>query len=266
MADVGSYLYAVARGVSATDLASVRGLDDHPVRVVEHRGLSAIVSDVDLEVYGDQGLREHLEDLAWLESVARTHDAVVFATSVQAPTAPLRLATICLTDEGVRDRLDLWHEPLMRAIERIAGRQEWSVKAIAPALTPESAESASTGPVGEREGDGAAYLRRRKDESARRQRDEEESGALGDALHTELAAEAAASRRLAPQDQRLSGYQGSMILNGAYLVDEVAGRNFHSTVQALREAHPSLEIELQGPWPAYSFVSLEGEASPEQQP
>ena len=29
-----------------------------------------------------------------------------------APTAPLRLATICLDDAGVRRRLDEWHDEL----------------------------------------------------------------------------------------------------------------------------------------------------------
>ena len=112
MAERGRYLYAVTRDLAAQDLAEVTGLDGGPLDVVEKDGLAAVVSDVDLAVYGEQGLREHLEDLTWLERVARRHDDVVHAVAQHGPTAPLRLATICLDDDGVRSRLAEWHDGL----------------------------------------------------------------------------------------------------------------------------------------------------------
>ncbi len=266
--DVGSYLYAVCRGLAEADLDAVRGFADRRVRVVDHAGLSAVVSDVDLDEFGDEAIREHLEDLRWLEDVARTHDAVVFAASAAAPTAPLRLATICLDDDGVRARLEQWHGPLVRTLEHISDRREWSVKAYLEGgrVTEEptvhdtsdhdtSDETASTARASV--GSGADYLRRRKLEATAREQERVSGGLVADRVHAEISARAVDGRRLALQDPRLSGHRGVMILNGAYLVDEETTSTFQEAVSAVGRAHPSATIEVDGPWPAYSFVSLE---------
>ena len=38
--------------------------------------LAALLSPVPLAEYGDERLREHLEDISWLERTARAHEAV----------------------------------------------------------------------------------------------------------------------------------------------------------------------------------------------
>jgi hypothetical protein len=257
MPETGSYLYAVCRGITDADLRDVAGLRGQPLRVVEHRGLCAVVSDVPLAEFGDDGLREHLEDLAWLEEVARTHDAVVSAAAVRWPTAPLRLATICLADEGVRDRLDQWHEPLVRTLDTVEGRHEWSVKAftVAAEATPTTAGTPSS--LEPEQGAGAAYLRRRKADAVRRELAGQRLVELGDELHELLSKCATASRRLPTQDPRLTGHQGTMLLNGAYLVPADDAITFSAAAQTLREANSELRLELQGPWAPYSFVSLD---------
>src|SRR5262249_6608748 len=92
----GRYLYAVSRGLPPRDVAGVAGLGGAPLDVVEHRGLAVLVSSVDLEEYGEEGLRRNLEDLAWLEATARGHDEVVRFAAARGATAPMRLVTICL--------------------------------------------------------------------------------------------------------------------------------------------------------------------------
>ncbi len=249
---VGRYLYAIGRGVDAEDLATTRGLAEAPLRLVEHRDLSAVVSDVDLDEFGEAGLRRNLEDLGWLEHVARTHDAVVRATAATGPTAPLRLATVCFDDDQVRRRIEEWHELLVRALERVEGRVEWSVKAYAGG-GPEPSEqkvSAAAGP-----GAGAAYLRRRKEETLRRQRAGQEAAEAAEALYTALSEHAVAGRRLQPQDPRLTGHEGTMTLNAAFLVR--AGDDFAATAGETAAAHPGLRVEAAGPWPAYSFATLD---------
>ena len=68
---------------------------------------------------------------------------------------------------------------------------------------------------------------------------------------------AAASRRLRPQDPRLSGVDGTMLLNGAYLVDEQVADQFARRVADLTAAHPEVSVACGGPWPPYSFATLE---------
>ncbi|MGH3506827.1 MAG: GvpL/GvpF family gas vesicle protein [Nocardioidaceae bacterium] len=255
MTDTGLYVYAVARDLSEADLDQVTGLGSVPLRIVTHRGLDAVVSEVGLDEFGDDALRRNLEDLQWLERVARSHDAVTRGVSSAAASAPLRLATICLSTERVQALLDEWHDALVSALDRVQGRDEWSVKL----LVTRGANHGSTvsSGAGTDERPGAAYLQRRRTAAEDKARAAAEAEALAEDVHAQLSGSVVASRRLALQDARLSGLQGTMVLNGAYLVDRDRTSAFTDLTGRLAAAHPSLQVEVQGPWPPYSFATLE---------
>lgn len=252
MAEVGYYLYAVSRGIDDTALAGCPGLGGGTVHVVEHRGLAAVVSSVDLDEFGEDALRRNLEDLTWLEKVARGHDTVVQTAAQAGPTAPMRLATIFTSEDGVRARLDETYDALQGALDRVQGRMEWSVKAYARGKATGPAEPPTQGPV-----TGAAYLQRKKAQTLQRQTAEESALRTADEVHAALASRCVASRRLRPQDPRLTGHEGTMTLNGAYLVEIGASEEFSRAATALAEQYPEARIEVHGPWPPYSFATLE---------
>ncbi|GAA1982921.1 GvpL/GvpF family gas vesicle protein [Terrabacter lapilli] len=246
------YLYAVCRGLPPGALSSVRGIDGRPVEPVPHEGLVAVVSTVDLATFGEEALRRHLEDLAWLEATARAHDAVVHAVATQAPTAPLRFATICFDDDAVRARLGEWHDALSRALDRVEGCTEWSVKVLAPPEQPAAAGRAAGL-------SGADYLRLKKAQTERRADVQEHAAAAALAIHEDLARRSRASRRLPAQDPRLSGHQGTMLLNAAYLVPDAEADAFEAALTGLRSDHGDLVLDGRGPWPPYSFAMLDAE-------
>jgi hypothetical protein len=253
--EVGRYLYAVTRGVDANALAGTTGLGGEPVTTVEQDGLVAVIGSVDLDEYGEAGLREHLEDLTWLERVARIHDDVVRAVAERGPTAPLRLATICLDDEAVRARLREWHDPLGAALDRVEGRAEWSVKAYSSAAEVQDDSVPSTAaPSG---GAGAAYLQRKRSQATRRREAEELAMSAARALHDSLIGLSVASRLLAAQDPGLTHHAGVMRLNAAYLVPDEEADAFVAEAQRQAATHSELDVEINGPWPAYSFATLE---------
>lgn len=263
MAEPGRYLYAIARGLDAGAVGGIRGLDDAPVETVEHRGLTAVVSTVDLAEYGEEGLRRNLEDFAWLERVARGHDKVIHAVAGAAVVAPLRLAIICLDDDAVRVRLDEWHDALEAALDRVEGRAEWAVKAYArpSAASAEPPQVESADASGDRgasgTGAGLAYLQRKKSQAHQQAESHERAVRVAEEVHQALAARSVASRRLAPQDPRLTGHDGVMTLNGAYLVEETGGDAFAAAVQELAETYPDAHLTVAGPWPPYSFATLD---------
>jgi hypothetical protein len=78
-----------------------------------------------------------------------------------------------------------------------------------------------------------------------------------DQIHAELRRATVAARLLPAQDPQLSGLRGTMVLNAAYLVEERAAGDLTDLIDRLRAAHPGLEIEVAGPWPPYSFATLE---------
>jgi len=88
----------------------------------------------------------------------------------------------------------------------------------------------------------------------------EEAARIGDEVHAALAASVVASRRLPPQDRRLSGYEGAMVLNAAYLVPASDAQPWLELVEQVRALHPRATVRLDGPWPPYSFATLESPA------
>jgi hypothetical protein len=104
---------------------------------------------------------------------------------------------------------------------------------------------------------GAEYLRLKKAQAVRRADEEEQAGAAALAIHEDLARRSRASRRLPAQDPRLSGHQGTMLLNAAYLVPDADADAFEAALAGLRSDHADLVVDGRGPWPPYSFAMLE---------
>ncbi|TDB75693.1 gas vesicle protein GvpFL, partial [Actinomadura sp. KC216] len=135
------YLYGVARGLDPDALRGAAGVAGAPVRGVVEGALTALVSTVRLEEYGEAALRANLEDLAWLEATARAHHAVVDRAAHAAPTAPVAIATIYRDDARVAEVLAEQSARFGAVLDGVAGRSEWGVKAYAvPATDPEARE------------------------------------------------------------------------------------------------------------------------------
>jgi hypothetical protein len=169
--------------------------------------------------------------------------------------APFRLATIYRSDPRVRDRIDELHHDLVLALDRIEGCSEWSVKALikseAPSVQPDGGGRLADA------GSGTAYLMRRRAQLDENRRAAENAAALADRLFRELAAGAEAGRRLPPQDPRLTGRSEPMALNSAFLVDDERVLAFQRQVEDLGNQYDEFHLEVDGPWPPYSFATLE---------
>ncbi|MFH8370941.1 GvpL/GvpF family gas vesicle protein [Streptomyces sp. NPDC018031] len=274
------YVYAVAPAHDTPEeaLGHLRGIAGGPVRTVRHGGLAALTGPVPAAEFDELPLRERLEDLRWLEEVARAHQRVVDAAARTAPcVVPLRLATVCRDDSGVRRLLDVGRERFTTALHRLAGRVEWGVKMYAApphSGSPETVPAASAGVAGAagpearrstggpepgraglRQGAGRDYLRRR---SAERRADEERWRVTRLGAHRvfeTLAPYAEAVRRYPPQDTGLSGVAEPNLLNAAFLVDRADGEAFAARVRDLGAGLPGARLELTGPWAPYSFLS-----------
>jgi hypothetical protein len=252
VAEQGRYLYAVSRGLDIDQLGGILGLGDVLVEGVEVDGLVGLVSSVDLDEYGEDGLRRNLERLDWLEMAARGHDAVVQAAAAVAPTAPMRLATIFLDDDGVRRRLAEEHARISAALDRVEGHEEWSVKVLTRHVEDDPGSPAEA-PASS----GAEYLRRRKAEQEARVTGQRDAQLVAERVHESLVKLSAASRRLPAQDPRLTGHTGTMVHNAAYLVRRDQSDEFSAAVGELISDHREVLVDARGPWPPYSFAMLD---------
>lgn len=254
MTGAATYLYAITRPMSDGSWPALRGVADGPVRTVTAGRLECLVSSVDLAEFGEDALRVNLEDLAWLERTARQHDDVVRAASRRTTTIPLRLATICADDAAAARRLADLGNRASAALDELEGRDEWGVKLFAvegPDVVDAAPGGRATPPSG------VAYLQQRRQQLERRTARSEASAQDADDVYRKLEREAVRARRHRPQDQRLTGVAAPMLLNAAFLVDRHRAEEFRRAVDELAAARPPDAIVLTGPWPAYSFASVE---------
>jgi hypothetical protein len=288
--DMGVWAYAITEQAhlsapgAEVDLSWLTGVGEAKVRTVGCDELAVLVSDVSRAEFGEAALRMNLENLDWLDKVARQHHYVIDAAARMFPLLPTRLATVYSGDAAVCAALADRSEQLLDALRRVGGRVEWGVKACAApdsggaGPVPAASESVGTrggGNAGSRTertrtgrtgsertgsadggtgGAGLAYLRRRRTQLAagRKTRLAAVNGAR--AVHAELSGKAAAARLHPPQSPQLSGVRQPMLLNAAYLLDAADGVSFTAAVAGQATSHPELRIELTGPWPPYSFA------------
>jgi hypothetical protein len=230
----------------------------HPtgeVERIEHGGLAALVSRVPLAEFGEEPLRRNLNDLAWLERVARAHEGVLERALGQATIVPLRLCTIFADADAVRRMLDDERPALTAALDALAGRQEWAVKLLLDRAAPED-----EGPAPE---SGREYLMRRRAEREGREAADRRAAGLAEEVHERLRACASDAVRSRPQNRDLSGHRGDMVLNGAYLVEAGAVDRLRALVAELQERHAAdgAVLELTGPFPPYNFAHAARDAA-----
>ena len=247
----GLWAYCVARDDAALADGGPGVHPDNELMWLRDGGLALLVSRVPLAEFGEEPLRRNLNEFAWLERVARAHEAAIAAAFANAPVVPLRLATIFAGEEGARRMLEERREALAGALDLLAGREEWSVKLLVdrearPAPEEATAEVAS----------GTDYLMRRREERRLRAEADDRAAGLAEDVHAHLQELAVAARVLPAQNRELSGLEGDMVLNGAYLVERERAADLRALVAALEErehGHRS-RIALAGPFPPYSFV------------
>lgn len=260
-ADRGLWAYCVVRA-SDPSPEPLPGVDPaHQTERIEHGGLAALVSPVALAEYDEAALRRNLNDLGWLERVARAHETVLERALAGGTIVPLRLATIFTDRDGVRTMLNVRAPELLAALDSLEGREEWTVKLLAERAVLEAAARAEA-PGGEpaaEAGSGAAYMLGRRREREVREQAGRLAAGLAEAAHArlrEVAVDAFVGR---PQNPELSGHEGDMLLNAAYLVERDAVDRLRAVVAQLEAQHAGLgaRLELRGPLPPYNFVAEE---------
>jgi hypothetical protein len=259
MTDAITYAYAVARDADGSleeTLAGLPGVADTPVHLVragQGDDVVIAVSPVPERDFQEAALRSHLEDLEWLESVARAHHRVIEALAARTTVLPLRLATVYLDDERVRLMLRARHEAFDRRLTELAAQVEWGVKIYVEAAP--ATENPADGPTDTGLSPGRAYLSRRR--AQRHARDDAYRNAERAAEQVEAAARALAVDRVQhrPQQGELARRPGENVVNDAYLVPLDHAEGFRADVMRAAEGLPGVRVEVTGPWAPYSFAT-----------
>jgi hypothetical protein len=214
------YLYAFAQRPAA--VPDVPGIGGSRLAVEEIGDVDAVVSDVpgDSVAASEEAILEHARVV---EAVFEQSEAVLPARFGRA-----------YADVGSLRQAAIEHEAELRAaLERVRGSVELGIRVLAP--TAENRPPATSG---------RDYLTARLDERRRIER-------LADELNAPLAEVARSATRSVGATERL-------LLSAAFLVPRGDVDRFRSVVERLQREHPELTVVCTGPWPAYSFATVEG--------
>ena len=271
----GYYVYCIVRGDGSRPLEGLpeHGIDPaYPVYTLAQPGLAAVVSQVSLGEFGQAELEANLNDLAWLESKARAHQAVLEAVMAGGACVPMRLCTIYRGEQRVRELMAQHYDDFASTLDRLQGKQEWGVKVYCDRQVLAS----HVGEVSERvqeltaqtknKSGGAAYFLKKKLELAIAEEVERIGDETAQHSHDSLSGHADAAATNSLLGKETTQRKDDMLLNAAYLVPD--GQHplrvswglaaFQAELENLRNAYGAqgFSFELTGPWPPYNFSTL----------
>jgi hypothetical protein len=231
---------------------------------VEAGGLVAAVSRVSAEAFQEEGLNALLQDLPRVSPVAlRHHQAIQALQEAAEALIPLSLGAVYRSPRRIANLLERDRAHFRLLLARVRSKREMGLAVTQEAgslLAAAKARSERLRLSDDQEkqsGPGRAFLaRKRRERAAAEETDRltaqwlaamlaRVSKAGGEFLQEELPAAAAGEK--------------SLILKGAFLVASEKVEAFRSLAAALgREYGPlGLHLEVNGPWPPYSFVGSE---------
>ncbi|MEV7560440.1 GvpL/GvpF family gas vesicle protein [Streptomyces sp. NPDC089795] len=259
-----TYVYAVTyrTGPLGDSLAGLHGIGRAPLRFLSptadttdpapgtsEAALAFVAGDVPEEDFNEAALKNHFEDLRWLEHVARTHHDVVQAIAARAPVLPLRMATVYQDDHRAGQALSAQRALFTQRLDQLRAHTEYGVKIY---LTHDATEPPPVAPAPPAS-PGKAYLQARR--AQRHSRDAVYRQAERAAGTIEAIASRHATQRVrhAPQRGELTGPQEN-VLNDAYLIPDDQAEQFQAAIADAAGGFPDLRIEVTGPWAPYSFA------------
>jgi hypothetical protein len=258
------YLYGVARGDGITP--PVEGIvPGATVELLPVGDLVAVLSRTPGDAFAPGG-EVTSGGNAWTIERALAHHRVLASIAPQCTVAPMKFGAICHDLPDVVELLTRGGAQFKLALDRVADASEWSVKLYAdmeacramteqaPAIAPLKAELAEASP-------GKAFFIRKKLRDAVEHEVRRRVAARAEGVHGELTAgarEAASGRQRQQPGKTRDGRTLMLIAGTAYLVEKQGEERFRQTVTRLTEtlSAEGVVLELTGPWPPYSFASL----------
>lgn len=268
----GLYLYCIREKTENAPEISIKGIDgEGETYTLLFRDLEAVVSRVSLEEFASEEIqRKAQEDLNWIKEKAVIHEKVVEEAMRKngkiLNLIPMRFGTIFQDKVRLEETLKKDYSMVEEVLERIRGKQEWSVKLYLgdrekfkqmikknnETIVEKEREIASL-PEGM-----AFFVEEELKEIISKEVEKELSNIIED-LFESLKKQAVVSVKSKILEKELTGRQEPMVLNSAYLIPKENVEDFKKEAKVLNQQMQAkgFFLEYSGPWPAYNFTPLE---------
>jgi len=248
------YVYCVTRDAVTPDVDGIDGT--RRFGVATSGGVSAVFTPVNPDEFSQEAIDRRAGDLEWLGAIGYRHQAVVSELMKITAIVPLRAFALFSSEDALRAYLQEHGELLSKTLERLDGKQEWTLQVeFEPARWSEAVASRvdslrnlqseiESAPPGK-----AFLLRKKLDDEKKRSSKAAEQAVVAeieqrvlDKLRCETVAETRERRDGAfPQLNVLINRDEESIL-----------QELHAELTSRYESE-GVTLGLTGPWPPYTF-------------
>lgn len=251
------YVYSVTRDVVMPEVDGVDGTRRFAFATAD--GVSAVYSAVPADEYSQEVIDRRAGDLEWLGAIGYRHQAVVSDVMKRTAIVPLRAFTLFRSEESLRTYLLEQHDMLDRALERLDGKQEWTLRVEFEPERWSEALAARVQPLRELQeqiadaAPGKAFLLRKKLDEERKRA----SHAAEQAVIAEIESVVLQSLRCDTVSETREHRAGAFPqINVLINRDEEAHLQELHEELGTRYAREGVTLALSGPWPPYTFASI----------
>lgn len=251
------YVYAVTRDAATPEADGVGGTRRFGIVTID--GISAVFTPVSAEAFSQEAIDARAGDLEWLGAIGYRHQDVVSDLMKRTAIVPLRAFTLFSSEEALRTYLHEHREMLAKVLERLDGKQEWTLRIeFEPARWSESLASRA-GSLRDLQSEiataapGKAFLLRKKldDEKKRASHaaEQEVVAEIERLVLDKLTCEAVSETR----ERRDGAFpQINVLINRD---EESLLQELHAELTDRYEAE-GVTLALTGPWPPYTFAHV----------
>ncbi|MFA4844540.1 MAG: GvpL/GvpF family gas vesicle protein [Candidatus Margulisiibacteriota bacterium] len=236
-------------------------------QTISYKDIAAVVEKTTIDDFQEEAFKLKVEkDPKWLEEKVMHHNNIISRLAEKTAVVPIKFGTIFKTAKSLEAMLEKNYQGFLEIILNLDGKEEWGVKVYCDANKLKEELARSNQHIKDIDlaikdkSEGAAYFLKRKRASLIFEESEKKMNEDAAAIHEELVKFADKNCLNKLQPKELTIKEAETILNGAYLIPKKKVSEFKSRVSDLQKTYAAsgLELEISGPWPAYSFASLEG--------
>ena len=257
----GFYFYCII-SESVLEL-STEGIGGGKVFIMPYQDLKAVVSEVSLEEFSSEEIQNKAqEDVNWIREKAQNHQKVIEEAMAMGPVIPMQFGVIFKTKEKLEETLSSHYEQFKQSLQKLAGKQEWGVKAymnrkvFEEFLEKGSEEVLAKKKEAESLPKGMAFFAKKQAVSQIGEVREKELDKITGEIYESLSQLADSFNKAKILEKDFTGRIEEMILNCFYLIEESKLAQFQKKVEELKEKYNpiGIEVEMSGPWPSYHFA------------
>lgn len=251
------YVYAVTRDAATPDCEAIDQTRHFGSVLAD--GIAAVFTPVPAEEMSQEVIDRRGADLEWLGAIGYRHQAVVSELMKSTAIVPLRAFTLFSSADALRTYLTEHHDALSKALDRLAGKQEWTLKIELDPQRWSEALVHRVAPLRDLQQDiesaapGKAFLLRKKLEEERKRASREAEQQLVAEIESAVTAKLVCDTIAESRERRDGAFpQINVLLNR----DEESALQELQGALAEKYAPEGVTLAVTGPWPPYTFANV----------